>query len=57
MGVKFETSWGLAQKFFKNTLLERFFKKYSLKCDCEVKSESEKVIHFWSFNFFQFKIY
>ena len=27
MGVKFETSWGLAQKFFKNTLLERVFEK------------------------------
>ena len=27
MGVKFETSWGLAQKFFNNTLLERVFKK------------------------------
>ena len=27
MGVKFETSWGLAQEFFKNTLLEGVFEK------------------------------
>ena len=27
MGVKFGTSWGLAQNFFKNTLLEMVFKK------------------------------
>ena len=27
MGVKFETSWGVAPKIFKNTLLERVFEK------------------------------
>ena len=27
MGVKFETSWGVAAKIFKNTLLERVFEK------------------------------
>ena len=27
MGMKFETSWGVDQKIFKNTLLERVFEK------------------------------
>ena len=27
MGMKFETSWGVARKIFKNTLLERVFEK------------------------------
>ena len=27
MGMKFETSWGVAPRIFKNTLLERVFEK------------------------------
>ena len=33
MGVKFWRSWRNFREFSKNTLLERVFEKYSLKCD------------------------
>ena len=39
MGMKFETSWGVAPRIFKNTLLERVFEKYSQKCDFGKKSK------------------
>ena len=43
MGTKFETSWGVAPRIFKNTLLERVFEKYSQKCDFGKKSKEISV--------------